>query len=268
MPAVGLAAPPRADRPGRSSALRPSQAGGDKAHPAGLRSCEPGDPPLARYAGAGCRRAFQAHRLGHRRRRAHQEAGRQPERVGGARLLFAAGHRSQSPARGSAVDSGGQRRRRHSRQCRALAGGPGGARRGVSLALPPRRRPGIRTASPRRTGAAVLLGAYVHTVAGRRGPVLGPGRAVEPRSPYRRAADRDPPRAGRIARRRQPALLRQGHRLHAQPARRSGCLAHCAIEVRQDHCESAAGLDHFADILAHALERIMAMPNLHSIEQF
>ena len=45
-------------------------------------------------------------------------------------------------------------------------------------------------------------------------------------------------------------------------------LAHCAIEVRQDHCESAAGLDHFADILAHALERIMAMPNLHSIEQF
>lgn len=45
-------------------------------------------------------------------------------------------------------------------------------------------------------------------------------------------------------------------------------LAHCAIEVRQDHCESAAGLDHFADLLAHALERIMAMPNLHSIEQF
>ena len=45
-------------------------------------------------------------------------------------------------------------------------------------------------------------------------------------------------------------------------------LAHCAIEVRQDHCESTAGLDHFADLLAHALERIMAMPNLHSIEQF
>ena len=45
-------------------------------------------------------------------------------------------------------------------------------------------------------------------------------------------------------------------------------LAYCAIEVRQDRCESAAGLDHFADLLAHALERIMAMPNLHSIEQF
>ncbi len=45
-------------------------------------------------------------------------------------------------------------------------------------------------------------------------------------------------------------------------------LAHCAIEVRQDHCESPAGLDHFADLLAHALERIMALPNLHSIEQF
>jgi predicted N-formylglutamate amidohydrolase len=45
-------------------------------------------------------------------------------------------------------------------------------------------------------------------------------------------------------------------------------LAHCAIEVRQDHCESEFGLQRFADLLAGALERILAMPNVHRIEQF
>ena len=45
-------------------------------------------------------------------------------------------------------------------------------------------------------------------------------------------------------------------------------LAHCAIEVRQDHCEGAFGLQRFADLLAGALERILAMPNVHRVEQF
>jgi predicted N-formylglutamate amidohydrolase len=48
----------------------------------------------------------------------------------------------------------------------------------------------------------------------------------------------------------------------------SAGLAHCAVEIRQDHCESAAKLDEFADLLADALERILAMPNLHRVEQF
>lgn len=48
----------------------------------------------------------------------------------------------------------------------------------------------------------------------------------------------------------------------------SAGLAHCAIEVRQDHCESEGGLDRFADLLAAALERILAMPNVHRVEDF
>jgi predicted N-formylglutamate amidohydrolase len=48
----------------------------------------------------------------------------------------------------------------------------------------------------------------------------------------------------------------------------SAGLAPCAVEIRQDHCESAAKLDKFADLLADALERILAMPNLHRVEQF
>ena len=48
----------------------------------------------------------------------------------------------------------------------------------------------------------------------------------------------------------------------------SAGLAHCAIEVRQDHCESEGGLDRFADLLAAALERILAMPNVHRVEEF
>jgi predicted N-formylglutamate amidohydrolase len=45
-------------------------------------------------------------------------------------------------------------------------------------------------------------------------------------------------------------------------------LAHCAIEVRQDHCESEADLERFADLLSRALDRILAMPNVHRIEYF
>ena len=45
-------------------------------------------------------------------------------------------------------------------------------------------------------------------------------------------------------------------------------LAHCAIEVRQDHCESEGGLDRFANLLTAALERILLMPNVHRIEEF
>jgi predicted N-formylglutamate amidohydrolase len=43
-------------------------------------------------------------------------------------------------------------------------------------------------------------------------------------------------------------------------------LAHCAVEVRQDHCETQGDLERFADLIADALERILAMPNLHRIE--
>lgn len=48
----------------------------------------------------------------------------------------------------------------------------------------------------------------------------------------------------------------------------SAGLAHCAIEVRQDHGESESGLERFADLLAVALERILAMPNVHRVEEF
>lgn len=48
----------------------------------------------------------------------------------------------------------------------------------------------------------------------------------------------------------------------------SAGLAHCAIEVRQDHCETEGGLERFADLLAAALERILAMPNVHRVEEF
>ena len=69
--------------------------------------------------------------------------------------------------------------------------------------------------------------------------------------------------------RRQPALLRQRHRLYSQPARRqrpasptapSRC-ARIIARARRDWT-------HFADLLADALERILAMPNVHRIEQF
>jgi predicted N-formylglutamate amidohydrolase len=48
----------------------------------------------------------------------------------------------------------------------------------------------------------------------------------------------------------------------------SAGLANAAIEVRQDHCESPVELDAWADRIAAALQRIMAMPNLHRVEDF
>jgi predicted N-formylglutamate amidohydrolase len=45
-------------------------------------------------------------------------------------------------------------------------------------------------------------------------------------------------------------------------------LANCAIEVRQDHCESDRGIEQFVDILAGALERVLAMPNVHRVEHY
>jgi predicted N-formylglutamate amidohydrolase len=45
-------------------------------------------------------------------------------------------------------------------------------------------------------------------------------------------------------------------------------LANAAVEVRQDHCESPNALDRWADLLADALTRIMAMPGLHRVERF
>jgi predicted N-formylglutamate amidohydrolase len=50
----------------------------------------------------------------------------------------------------------------------------------------------------------------------------------------------------------------------------AGCagLAHAAIEVRQDHCETQAGIDRWCAILGDALERILGMANLHKVEHF
>jgi predicted N-formylglutamate amidohydrolase len=45
-------------------------------------------------------------------------------------------------------------------------------------------------------------------------------------------------------------------------------LAHAAVEVRQDHCETPEQLDRWAEILGDALGRLLAMGNLHRIELF
>lgn len=45
-------------------------------------------------------------------------------------------------------------------------------------------------------------------------------------------------------------------------------LAHAAIEVRQDHCETPEQLDRWAEILGNALGRLLDMGNLHRIELF
>jgi predicted N-formylglutamate amidohydrolase len=45
-------------------------------------------------------------------------------------------------------------------------------------------------------------------------------------------------------------------------------LANAAVEVRQDHCETAEQLERWVDILGAALEQLLAMGNLHRIEQF
>lgn len=45
-------------------------------------------------------------------------------------------------------------------------------------------------------------------------------------------------------------------------------LAHAAVEVRQDHCETDEQLDRWAEILGDALGRLLGMGNLHRIELF
>ncbi len=48
----------------------------------------------------------------------------------------------------------------------------------------------------------------------------------------------------------------------------SAGLAHAAVEVRQDHCETEAELDRWATLLGDALGELLAMGNLHRIEHF
>jgi predicted N-formylglutamate amidohydrolase len=45
-------------------------------------------------------------------------------------------------------------------------------------------------------------------------------------------------------------------------------LAHAAVEVRQDHCETPGQLDRWAEILGDALGGLLGMGNLHKIELF
>lgn len=45
-------------------------------------------------------------------------------------------------------------------------------------------------------------------------------------------------------------------------------LAHAAVEVRQDHCETDEQLGRWAEILSDALGRLLGMGNLHRIELF
>ncbi len=45
-------------------------------------------------------------------------------------------------------------------------------------------------------------------------------------------------------------------------------LAHAAVEVRQDHCETAAELDRWADLLGDTLRVLLDMGNLHRVEYF
>jgi predicted N-formylglutamate amidohydrolase len=48
----------------------------------------------------------------------------------------------------------------------------------------------------------------------------------------------------------------------------SAGLANAAIEVRQDHCETEEELTRWADIFGEALEKLLAMGNLHKVECF
>lgn len=45
-------------------------------------------------------------------------------------------------------------------------------------------------------------------------------------------------------------------------------LPHAAVEIRQDHCETAAELERWCDILGDALARLLRMDNLHRVEMF
>jgi predicted N-formylglutamate amidohydrolase len=45
-------------------------------------------------------------------------------------------------------------------------------------------------------------------------------------------------------------------------------LANAAIEIRQDHCETAEEITRWADILGRALRKILTMDHVHKVEQF
>jgi predicted N-formylglutamate amidohydrolase len=45
-------------------------------------------------------------------------------------------------------------------------------------------------------------------------------------------------------------------------------LANCAVEIRQDLIETAAGAEHWAGVMADAFAEILAQPNLHKVEHF
>jgi predicted N-formylglutamate amidohydrolase len=48
----------------------------------------------------------------------------------------------------------------------------------------------------------------------------------------------------------------------------SAGLANAAIEVRQDHCETADEIDRWSELLGAALEQILSMDHVHRIKQF
>lgn len=48
----------------------------------------------------------------------------------------------------------------------------------------------------------------------------------------------------------------------------SAGLANAAVEIRQDHCETTAELEHWASLLGDALATILTMDNLHAVELF
>ncbi|MFO1112487.1 MAG: N-formylglutamate amidohydrolase [Rhodospirillales bacterium] len=186
---------------------------------------------------------------------------------GGAGWLFAAGHRSQPAAGRPAIDPRGERRHRHPRQRRTVRGSAGGGRRrctgpihhAVDQAFARLRRRGRSrccsrcTPSPaaRRRGPAVDLG-----VLWNRDPRIAvPLIEILREADGLQVGDNQPYSGKEIA---------YTLNLHAG----SAGLAHCAIEVRQDHCESEGDLERFAELLAGALERILAMPNLHRVEDF
>lgn len=45
-------------------------------------------------------------------------------------------------------------------------------------------------------------------------------------------------------------------------------LANCAVEIRQDLIETAAGAGHWADVMADAFTDILSQDNLHKVEHF
>lgn len=45
-------------------------------------------------------------------------------------------------------------------------------------------------------------------------------------------------------------------------------LPNCAVEIRQDHLETAEGARHWADVLGDAFERVLAIDGLHRVENY